>query len=126
VKADRRKRGFERAGHFSVEELGLSRKRTRALLLAVAWRRTVGEAVASRTEAKKVHRGVLEVEARDPRTAVTLRRSLPTLAGRLADRYPELGIRKCRLIEGGSERVRAQAVDVAQGERSSGAGDPAS
>lgn len=108
----RRSNGFEPAGRIRPDELGLSRKRARALLLAVAWRRVAGEALSARAEARRLSRGVLEVETGDPGLAATLRSTLPDLAGRMAADFPALGLRKCRVIETGRAEARSRPVEV--------------
>lgn len=100
-------------GRIGADELGLPRKQARALLLAVAWRRVAGEALAERAPARRVFRGVLEVEASGPRCAEELRRVLPALAGRIAADYPALGVRRCRVIEAGQEGGTSPAADLA-------------
>lgn len=111
---NRFRKGFQPAGTVSPEELGLPRKRARELLLAVAWRRVAGEALAARAEARRVFRGVLEVEPLEPDVRETLRTLLPELAGRIAAGYPALGVRRCRLIGTGEDAAPAPALDLAQ------------
>jgi hypothetical protein len=94
----RRDRGFERVGGLPADQLGLPRARGRELVLDRAWRQVAGEAVARRAVARRVVRGVLEVEVDDERWIETLRPLVPRLAGRLAGQYPELRVHKFRLI----------------------------
>lgn len=99
----RRNRGFERAGSFAPEELGLPARRSRELKLALAWAGVAGEAIARRAPAVRVRRGVLEVEAEDPGWAETIQEMMPELACRLAESHPELGIRNWRLLNAGQK-----------------------
>ena len=104
----RRRRGFEQAGNFRPDQLGLPAKRTRDLQLALGWLRVAGEGIARHARALRVRRGVLEIEVRDGRWAETLRELLPQLTGRLAKACPELGVRKFRLLQAESEGVDEQ------------------
>jgi predicted nucleic acid-binding Zn ribbon protein len=97
----RRRNGFERAGTLSVRELGLPVQRARELVSCAAWRRVAGEAIASRTSVR-IRRGVLEIRVSDEHWAATLTDLIPRIAGRLAADYPDLGVRKFRLIRAGS------------------------
>jgi predicted nucleic acid-binding Zn ribbon protein len=99
----RRRRGFEQAGSFGLDQLGLPAKRTRDLQLALGWMRVAGDPIARHAKALRVNRGVLEIEVRDSRWAATMREILPRLTGKLAASCPELGVRKFRLLERGSE-----------------------
>jgi len=109
----RRDRGFERAGRLPADQLGVPRARGRELVLDRAWRQVAGEAVARRAVARRVVRGVLEVEVDDERWVETLGHLVPRLAGRLAARYPELRVRKFRLILDRSRALpRPQSVEA--------------
>jgi hypothetical protein len=108
----RRNRGFQKAGSMLPQELGLPPKRSRELQLAVAWARVAGEAVSRCAPALRIHRGVLEVEAEDRRWLDTMREMMPRLAGRLAACYPELGIRKWRLLQEGRQEVAVPAERI--------------
>jgi len=103
----RRRRGFERAGAIPPERLGLPRARARELLLAQAWERVAGAALATRARALRVQRGVLEIELPGGRWSETLHELLPRLAGRLSRLCPELEIRKLRLIRSDSSEREA-------------------
>ena len=129
--AARRDRGFERAGRLPADQLGLPRARGRELVLARAWRRVAGEVVARRAVARRVARGVLEVEVDDERWIETLGPLVPRLAGRLAAHYPDLRIRKFRLVLDRSRPLpRPQPVEAVDEEpppsalRSPANGDP--
>lgn len=104
----RRKRGFERAGSFRPDQLGLPARRSRDLQLALAWLRVAGEGIARHARALRVRRGVLEVEIRDPRWMATMKDLMPRLMGRLTATFPELRVRKFRLLDVESERVADQ------------------
>jgi predicted nucleic acid-binding Zn ribbon protein len=104
----RRKRGFERAGSFRPDQLGLPARRSRDLHLALAWIRVAGEAIARHARAMRVRRGVLEVEVLDPRWMATMKELMPRLTGRLTAACPELRVRKYRLLDAESERVADQ------------------
>jgi hypothetical protein len=82
----------------------------RRLRLQHCWRAVVGEAVAGRLTVTRIVRGMLEIEA-EPRWAASMEPVLGSLVGRLAGRFPELGIRRYRLtVEGASESGEAVAV----------------
>ena len=104
----RRRKGFERAGSFRPDQLGLPARQARELLLALGWLRVAGEGIARHATPIHVRRGVLEIVVRDSRWAETLRELLPGLTCRLAAAYPELGIRKFRLLEAESEGAGEQ------------------
>jgi hypothetical protein len=107
----RHRRGFERAGRLSADELGLPRAKANELLLSAQWKRVVGEAIARKTTAVAVRRGVLEIRLHDERWRETLTSLLPSLASRLATRCPELGVRKFALRGTGADAgVRPTAV----------------
>jgi len=107
----RHRRGFERAGRLSADELGLPRAKAKELLLSAQWKRVVGEAIARKTSALAVRRGVLEIRLHDERWRETLTSLLPSLASRLATRCPELGVRKFALRGPGADPgVRPTAV----------------
>lgn len=97
MRLHRRRRRFERAGRLVVDELGLPRKRARELALCTAWLDVAGEALARRATPIAIRRGVLELAVADERWVDTLRQLIPRLAGRLAGRYPELGVRRFRV-----------------------------
>jgi hypothetical protein len=97
VRHGRRNLGFERAGRFPADQIGLARARGVELVLAAVWREVAGEAIARRTRTLRVRRGVLEVEVSDDRWLETLRPLIPRLAGRLASLRPELRVRRFRL-----------------------------
>jgi hypothetical protein len=100
---ERRGRGFERAGRLPARQLGLPHARARELVLAAEWRSVAGEAIARRASAVRVSRGVLEIRIEDERWRETLRSLVPRLAGRLAARCPDLGVRK--LVLSGERRT---------------------
>jgi len=87
------------------EALSLPERQKRALVLEHAWRRVAGEAVARRAAAAGVARGVLRVEVPDPRWATALRGLLPGLVARMARSYPELGVRRFRIVAAGAEEL---------------------
>jgi hypothetical protein len=95
----RRKGRFLAAGELDPLQLGLPRARARELLLASAWRRTAGEALARHVGARKGRGDVLVLSVRDERWAAALGEILPSLAARLAARFPELGLARFK-IEG--------------------------
>jgi hypothetical protein len=72
--------------------------------LAAAWRRVAGEAIASRTRATGIRRGVLEIVCDDERWLDALASAIPRLAARLARERPDLGVRRFRLRREGHER----------------------
>jgi len=107
----RRAAGFKPLGCLHPREIDLPARKALDLCLAHAWRLVAGEALASRAPAGRVSRGVLHIHVDDPRWAPVVRRVLPRLAGRLAGRFPELGVKKLRLrIGGADETSRAQTV----------------
>lgn len=112
----RNRRGFERAGALSLDRLGLPRARARELILAQAWDQVAGPALAARVRAARVQRGVLEIEVTSGRWSATLREWLPRLAGRLSRAFPELGVRKFRVLRAGSDELEP-AQPVAAGEQ---------
>ena len=93
------------------DDADLRRSQARRLRLAYAWTSVAGPALARRVEAVRVARGVLELEISDPRWAGEVKSLVPSLAGRLAGRFPDLGIRKMRLRLVGSE-TREPSVEV--------------
>jgi predicted nucleic acid-binding Zn ribbon protein len=100
---DRRRGGFRRLDRGSLAAEGMPRKRVRELLLAEAWRRVAGDALSRRAEAEAVRRGVLEIRVTDPRWIDPLTEMIPRLAARLAQRYPELAVKRFRLRVEGEE-----------------------
>jgi len=109
----RRRRGLERVDRGSLARGTLPAKRVRELMLAEAWRRVAGAALARRAVAQGVRRGVLELTIADPGWADALVSLIPSLAARLSRRYPDLGIRRFRLQVGGRPQpVRALAADA--------------
>jgi len=112
VKERRREAGFEPAGSIGPDQLGLPRKQARALLVALAWRRVAGERLAGRFAARRVSRGVLEVESLEAGSAEELRAVLPELAGRIAAAHPDLDIRKGRVVESGRRKAALPTVDI--------------
>jgi hypothetical protein len=110
--AGRSARGFIRAADMDIDRIGLSKVRTRALKLEIAWHRAAGKAVAGRARPLHVRRGVLHVRVDDPRWLEVLKNMIPSLAGRMAAACPELKIRKYRLVlhDGESFEKQAEAV----------------
>lgn len=106
----RRSKGFERAGRLGLAQLSLDLPRARELVLSHAWREIAGGALSQRVQATKVQRGVLELEVSDSRWAETIAGLAPRLAGRLAARHPELGVRRFRLCRPGASHGRPQPV----------------
>ena len=106
----RRRHGFEKLGAVRPETDGLTRRDARRLVLAHAWSVVAGPALSNRVVAHRIARGVLELEVSDPAWARELRTLIPVLAGRLAGRFPELGVKKLRLKIG--EEAPASAVEV--------------
>jgi hypothetical protein len=100
----RRNRGFERAGSFAPEELGLPARRGRELKLALAWAGVAGEPFSLGRSEVRIRRGVLEVEAE--RSAGP--EMMPRLARRLVESDPELGIRRWRLLLNGEVRAEGR------------------
>lgn len=96
--------GFRRIGEGGIRDLDLHARLAKPLELQWAWRRTAGEAIARRAPVIGVRRGVLEIEAADARWVEALRTLIPGLAARLAADFPELGVKRFRLIE--SDRTR--------------------
>ncbi len=102
----------------SPAELELPAARVRELLLVRAWSRAAGEALARRTVAVRVQRGVLEVELPDRRWAVALEGRLEELARRVASEAPDLRIRRFRArIAGESATDAPRPIDPSSGER---------
>ena len=111
----RRRRGFERIGTSGARGLSLPPPRARELLLADAWQRAAGTALAARARAVRVERGVLEIEVPERRWADALRQQLRELASRTAALAPDLQIRKLRVrLPDGSEAIPAAALDEAR------------
>jgi hypothetical protein len=110
VAADRRGRGFERAGAGGVQDLGLPPARTDELRLAVAWNAAAGAEIARRVSGVRLRAGVLEVEVGDPRWAEAIEALLPRLAGGVAARDAALRIRGARVVERVGARLRRGAV----------------
>jgi hypothetical protein len=111
MRVRRRGVGFERIGSVVPDDADLRRPQARRLRLAHAWTSVAGPALARRVQAVRIARGVLELEISDPRWAGEVKSMIPSLAGRLAGRFPDLGIRKMRLVVAGSE-TRAPSVEV--------------
>jgi len=80
--------------------LPVSRARARELTIATAWRAAAGPALARRAEVVGLRRGVLEVSVSDERWRHALEPLLPEIAGRIAGRHRDLGIRACRIVPG--------------------------
>ena len=111
----RRRRGFEHAGSLPLDRLGLPRNRARDLILAQAWEHVAGSALAAQARVVRVQRGVLEIEVACGRWTETLSEFMPGLTGRLSRLYPELGVRKFRLIRPDSdEHEPPQPVEVTE------------
>jgi len=111
MRSRRNERGFRKAGDLRADRLEMPAARARELRLATAWQAVAGEAIARRAPARGIRRGVLEVEVPDERWASTLRELIPRLAGRLSGAYPDLGVKKLRLIlPGVAGKPRAVAV----------------
>ena len=109
----RRRRGFELAGALPLDRLGLPRARARQLLLAQAWERVAGPALAARAQVLRIQRGVLEIEVEPGRWSETLGELLPGLVGRLSGLCPELGVRRFRLVRADpDERETPRAIEI--------------
>jgi hypothetical protein len=100
MRARRREGEFRRVTRLAPNRLGLPAAQGRALVLAHAWEDVAGEAVARRAPALRLDHGVLEIELPCEPWAAAMRDLLPRLAGRLAARYPDLGVRRFRLRPG--------------------------
>jgi len=98
VKRFRRGRGFERVGKLPAHGLGLPVGRAKELRLAHAWRRIAGETMARHARARRVLRGILEVEVDERSWYDAVEPLLGSLARELAETCPELGIRRYRLL----------------------------
>ena len=98
MRSRHRRYGLERAGAFPEASLPFPARRRRELKLALAWRSVAGSAIAAQAPVRGIRAGTLIVETEEARWAETLRELLPRLGIRLARRYPELGVRRCRLI----------------------------
>jgi hypothetical protein len=109
----RRRRGFEQTGTCAPDQLGLPKRKSRELRLAIAWREVAGDVLAGRAEAVRVNRGTLEVQVDERRWEEAVRALLPRLTGRVARAHPELGVKRCRLLvqEGDSVR-RGEALEL--------------
>ncbi len=116
----RRRRGFERAGAFGTQGLGLPAPRARELRLVTAWRACAGGPLAERARALGVRRGVLEVVVEDSRWLATVADLLPSLGARVAERCPDLGIRRCRVVVRGDAGRETPSVPVRAGPPSRG------
>jgi hypothetical protein len=103
VSVSRRRRGFERAGCLPADQLGLPRAHGKKLVLAAAWRRVAGAAIARHARAIGIRRGVLEIAFDDERWLEALKAAIPRVAARLARDCPELGVRRLRLRREGRE-----------------------
>jgi predicted nucleic acid-binding Zn ribbon protein len=111
----RRRSGLRQLSSMTAEQLGLPRRRARELDLQAAWSEAAGEAIAQRARPLRIARGVLELEVEDERWIGSLRELVPRLAGRLAARHPELGVRRLRLQCGGrraEESFEVEPYDV--------------
>jgi hypothetical protein len=106
MRARRRNRGFEASGKFPVRQLGLPARRAGELELGRAWAAVVGETMAHRVRPLKLRRGVIEIEIESMQHVekTALLEMLPRLTGRLAAAQPQLGIRRFRVREAGSDR----------------------
>lgn len=103
--------GFRLVGRLRPDQMGLPAARGRELLLAHAWARVAGQALARRAVAHRIVRGVLEIEVADERWVETLVQLIPRLAGRLSSSYPQLGVRRFRLLRGSTKpRGRPQPL----------------
>ncbi len=89
--------GFQPIGRVAVDALGLPSSRARLLLLEHAWGRVAGDAIARRTRAVPVRRGVLSVSVDDAAWAREIVPLLPRIAGRLAREFPGLGVKRFRV-----------------------------
>jgi hypothetical protein len=111
----RRRRGFEHAGTLPLDRLGLPRGRARELILAQAWEEVAGSKLVRHARALRVQRGVLEIEISGGRWTDTLNELLPGLTGRLARRYPELGVHKfCWIVRDSKERGPILALETSR------------
>jgi len=109
----RRASGFEKIGSVMPDDADLRGPQARRLRLAHAWATVAGPALSRRVHAVRIARGVLELEIADPRWAGEVKSLIPSLAGRLAGRFPDLGIRKMRLRIAPGE-TREPLVEVVQ------------
>jgi hypothetical protein len=111
MRVNRRHRGFVQAGNLRPEELGVPAARAKELVLMRAWTAVAGEGIARRAPARRIHRGVLEIEVPDEAWARELAGLVPRLAGRLSGRFPALGVKRFRLLVAGEGRKpEARAV----------------
>ena len=114
----RRRSGFEKLGSVRPETTGLARPQARRLVLAHAWSVVAGPALSRRVAARRIVRGVLELEVSDPAWAREVKTLIPSLAGRLAGRFPELGVKKFRLQVGEQAPADAAVEVTPEGDRS--------
>lgn len=98
-----RRGGFRAIGAVDASSIGLPPAKTRQLLLEHAWMRVAGEALARRAHAVAIRRGVLEIAVEDARWGAEIRTLLPRLAGALARRFPDLGVKRFRIEIAGSK-----------------------
>jgi hypothetical protein len=121
----RRRRGFEPLGTSGARGFSLPPARERDLLLADAWQRAAGTALAARARAVRVDRGVLEIEVPERRWADALREQLRELASRAAALAPDLRIRRLRVkFPDGSEAIPVAPLDEAPATAKAPAGLP--
>jgi hypothetical protein len=81
------------------------------LVLADAWRRAAGPALAARARAVRAERGTLEIEVPDRRWAEALAGQLVELASLTSALAPDLLIRKLRVrLSDGTEVIAASPV----------------
>jgi Dna[CI] antecedent DciA-like protein len=99
-----------RLGDLGPASLGLPERLERELLLHEAWNDVAGDALAIWVTAVEVRRGILEVSAPDERWVEVLAEVLPRLTGRLAARYPSLGVRRFRVRCGKVEGLLADVT----------------
>lgn len=119
-----RRHEFERAGAFPGQSLPFPARRRRELKLALAWRSVAGPAIAARAPVCGIRAGTLIVETKEARWAVILRELLPRLGSRFAQRYPELGVRRCRLVLRDDTGRSAETIPLGS-EAEDGSADPA-
>ena len=101
MRGPRSSRRFELLGAVRAERLGLSARRCRELKLTLAWQRIAGETLAALARPVRICRGVLELEllTSDEARRRTLEESSPDLCTALGGEFPDLGIKRIRLLD---------------------------
>ena len=111
----RRRRGFQPAGSVEPSDLGLRADAARRMSLGLAWREVAGP-VLSRLARARLSRGTLEVEIEQPEGLPLVSAAIAEIAGRIAGRYPEFGVKRVRCRMRGEPPGATMDVRASPGE----------